>query len=219
MRTVKFRNLLVAGMVTGALFNGTLLAANDGNGKDGNIKANPVKPLTETREHKAIEAQIQKISDLNARREVLEDCIMEDRAENNKAALIYDKQELKRTKADLKCEKAYLKADKKVLLANRKAEIKAVKEEKRDARYALMEARYYMRKDLRNGETENMATNAERVAILEQEVDALRNKQEALREDKNEYVLYLNEQLEEADGSSLAMSSENTLVRLNTILI
>jgi hypothetical protein len=214
MKTVKFRHLLVAGMVTGALINGSVFAADN---KD--KKNNKENPLTETREHKAIEAQIQKISDLNVRREVLEDCIMEDRQEDNKAALIYDRQELKRTKADLKCEKAYLKADKKVLLENRKAEIKAVKEEKRDTKYALMEAKYYMRRDLRNGVTENLASNAERVAVLEKDLNTIRDREEALRDEKNEYVLYLNEQLEEADGSSLALSSENTLVRLNTILI
>lgn len=214
MKTVKFRHLLVAGMVTGALLNGTAFAA-----KDKDKAPAKVNPLTETREHRAIEAQIQKISDLNMRREVLEACIMEDRKEDNKAALTYDRLELKRTKADLKCEKAYLKADKKLLLANRKAEIKAVKEEKRDTRYALMEAKYYMRRDLRNGETENLETNAERVAVLERELNTVRDKEDALRADKNDYVLYLNEQLEEADGSSLAMSSENTLVRLNSILI
>jgi len=213
MKTVKFRHLLVAGMVTGALLNGSVFAADN---KD--KEQDKVNPLTETREHKAIEAQIQKISDLNVRREVLEDCIMEDRKEDNKAALIYDRQELKRTKADLKCEKAYLKADKKVLLANRKAEIKAVKEEKKDTRYALMEAKYYMRRDLRNGVTENLESNAERVTVLEKDLNTIRDREEALRDEKNEYVLYLNEQLEEADGSSLAMSSENTLVRLNTVL-
>jgi hypothetical protein len=212
MKTVKFRHLLVAGMVTGALISGQAFAAD----KDkGHIKINP---LTETREHKAIEAQIQRISDLNVRREVLEDCIMEDRKEDNKAALIYDRQELKRTKADLKCEKAYLKADKKALLATRKAEIKAVKEERKDTKYALMEAKYRMRHDMRKGVTENLASNAERVAVLEKDFNTIRDREEALRDEKNEYVLNLNEQLEEADGSSLALASENTLVRLNTVL-
>lgn len=208
-----FKRFVVAGMVmTGMVFGNAGFVRADGGIKD--------NPLTETKEHRSIETHIRTIESQHASITSTKACIKEMRAEKNTGAVAANQLELRRTKADLKREKAYLKADKKVLLANRKTEIRQKRQEKLDCKYALLEAKFLLRKDLRKGNTDRLKEDAERVAILTKEANALTEDEFTLRDERNEYVLYINEEINHTKGENLAVTaSENTLARLDHLFL
>lgn len=206
-----FKRFVVAGMVMTSITFGNAFA------KDGDMMNNP---LTQTKEHHSIQAHLNNIRMEKAKIRQLKGEIKEWKSEKYETGVDQCRAELKQARADVKCEKAYLKADKKTLLENRALLIDQQQREKREAKYALMEAKSRLRKDMRKGNTENLEADAKLVDELTRKTNALKEKEFTLREERNEYVLLINKEINEANGENLAVTtSENTLARLNNLFL
>jgi hypothetical protein len=208
-----FKRFVVAGMVMTSMALGNPVLAV----KDKDMLNNP---LMQTKEHRSIEAHLRNIEIEKTKINALKGEIKEWKSEKYEAGLAQSRLELKQARADLRCEKAYLKADKKVLLENRSMEIEKQRAERRSAKYALMEAKSQLRKDLRKGNTENLVADAKRVDELKRAVNTSKEEEFTLREERNEYVLFINKEINNTKGESLAVTtSENTLARLNNLFL
>jgi len=202
-----FKRFVVAGMVMTSMALGNGAFANDRDMLN--------NPLTQTKEHHSIQAHLRNIRIEKDKIHALKGEIKEWKSEKYDQGVDQCRTELKQARADIKCEKAYMKADKKALLEKQEMVIERRQQEKRDARYALMEAKSQLRKDMRKGNTENLEADAKRVDELTRKANTLKEEEFTMREDRNEYVLLLNKEINEAKGESLAVTtSENTLAGL-----
>jgi hypothetical protein len=207
-----FKRFVIAGMVMTGMAIGNSAAAAD--------KDIHSMPLTETRQHKNIQTHINAIQTNESRIDMLKDKIKTYKKADDDAALLMARHNMRLAKADLKHEKAYLKADKKALLDARGEEIDRQQNAKKDAKRALKDARCELKKDLRKGNTAELEADAKRVKELTRQYDALAESEFTMRQERNEYVLMINEEIREAKGESLAStSSENTLARLDNLFL
>jgi hypothetical protein len=212
METI-FKRFVVAGMVMTSIALGNPVLAI----KDKDMLNNP---LMQTKEHHSIQAHLRNIEIEKTKINALKGEIKEWKSEKYEAGLQQSRIELKQAKADLKCEKAYLKADKKVLLENRGMAIEKQRQERRNAKYALMEAKCQLRKDMRKGNTEKLEADAKLVDELTRKANTSKEEEFTMREERNEYVLFINKEINNTKGESVAVtSSENTLARLNNLFL
>lgn len=204
-----FKRFVIAGMVMTSMALGNVAAA----------LTNSV-PLTGTKQHKMIKAHIRNIENQESRITLLKEDIKACKKADDEAGLNAARLDLRRAKADLDREQAYLKADKRALLNMREEEIDRQCEAKRDAKHALREARWELKRDLRKGNTGELEADAKRVKELTRQYEALAARESEMRQERNDYVLMINEEIREAKGDDLAStSSENTLARLDNLFL
>jgi hypothetical protein len=207
-----FKRFVIAGMVMTSMALGNRAAAAD--------KDIHSMPLTETKQHKMIQVRINAIETHESRIDMLKDKIRTYKKADDDAALVMARHNMKLAKADLKHQKAYLKADKKALLDARGEEIDRQREAKKDTKRALKKAKCELKRDLRKEHTSELEGDARLVRELTSQYEALAASEVAMRQERNEYVLMINEEIREAKGDNLAStSSENTLARLDNLFL
>jgi len=192
METINFRNFCVVGMTalsmiatTGAFAKGTNPSPLEGN------------RLAGTKSHKVIESHLARIDRHEARIAELKTSICQNKKADNDAQAVYEKQLLKKECADLKRDKAYLEADKDAYLADQKLAIREAKEQRNMREAEVRSAKCSLRKDVRRGNDAAYVEDARHLAILERAADADDAKVAQLKDDYDNYVAYIKDELKD----------------------
>jgi hypothetical protein len=73
---------------------------------------------------------------------------------------------------------------------------------------------------LRKNNTAALTADAARVALLTKQADKIVAQETALKAERDDYVLYINDEIHHSKGQSLAVTtSENTLARLDYLFL
>lgn len=120
--------------------------------------------------------------------------------ENKEAELAIEahmsKKELRKAKADLKRDKKYLKTDRKDLKADQRVAIKEAKKVEKECAKDLRLAKRELRKDIRQENTAEIESSAQRVEYLLSVKDELNNETASLEQDVDDFFAYLDDEIE-----------------------
>lgn len=120
--------------------------------------------------------------------------------ENKEAELAIEahmsKKELRKAKADLKRDKKYLKTDRKDLKADQRVAIKEAKAVEKECAKDLRLAKRELRKDIRQENTAEIESSAQRVEYLLSVKDELNNETVSLEQDVDDFFAYLDDEIE-----------------------
>lgn len=196
MERKTFRNLVAVGMtVLGMMTTTAAFAGKDPDPMAGNR-------LVKTKSHKVIQSHINRIDAHKARINELKSSVRENRKTWKEDEMMSDKWLLKKERADLRREKCYLKTDKQAYLWEQKQAIKDVRKQRNQRQAEVRETKCKLRKDIRKGNTASAQERTEHLAILQRAVLADDVKLDRLKEDHENYVAYLNDEIRDADGET-----------------
>lgn len=191
MEKMKLKNLFAIGMmVTGLLAATPSFAGNT----EGSIEGNRYLNRKEYKDMKASMSRIEKDRERIAFHKA-------EFKKNKEAGLVIEshmsKKEIRKAQADLKRDKKYLRIDKCDLQADQSTAVHQANLERKAAKKELRTAKKELRKDVRQGNTADLKSDATLVETLTLKKELKAKQAEALKDDVYAFFIYLDDEINE----------------------
>ena len=190
MENLKFRKLMLIGMISVGIFGTGISYAINDEGKS--LENNSLK---NRREYRDMKVTLSRIADDKNRIELHKKALKTNKAANKKIEAHMSKKELRKAKADLRRDKKHLKTDKKDLKSDQKVAIRNLKLAKHKVVKELRLAKRELRKNLRKGNTGKLAADAQRVDYLTWKKKKLETSSKNLTADIDQFFNVLNKEI------------------------